>query len=223
MGIEAFSLKTGDLRPGISTTVYDESGNVVDLTGCAVNFAWQQQGGPSFTKAATILSPASNGQVVYNWATGDTTTAGKYLCEFQITDGSGNKSSYPHGVRIPLEITSMLPVSIPTGVTLLQDFYDPVRAFLGDFDTEEPLFKDRDILSVLRALVLSGQMPSPYALDATRTQITPAITRSHIFGRLVHRAVRALLLPDAHGQFVRTRQLSQRQETKGLCKNKFRF
>ena len=92
---ERITLKENDLVPSIIATIKDLNGDVVNLTPAAsVTFTMRDQ----YTgvikinaTAASFVAPQTSGQVKYDWAAGDTDTAGDYIAEFTVTWTAGSK------------------------------------------------------------------------------------------------------------------------------------
>jgi len=90
----------GELRPSIKATLKwnNPAKTVVDLTDCTAKFQLIERdtGIVIFSKTATILSPPSNGQVQYDWETGDTNVAkDEYKARFEITFSDTKIQSFP--------------------------------------------------------------------------------------------------------------------------------
>ena len=90
----------GELRPSIKTTLKwnDANGTIVDLTGCSAKLQLIERdtGIVILTKTATILSPPTNGQVQYDWETGETKVEkDKYKIRFEITFSDTKSQSFP--------------------------------------------------------------------------------------------------------------------------------
>jgi hypothetical protein len=118
----SFVIKAGDTSPALVVTLSNDSG-VVDLTGATVTFsmrrreetdreAWTENpdvfpspSGPLVVSSqpATVVSPPSNGQVQYGWASGDTATPGRYIGAFKVTIG-GKAATYPSVGFIDIKI-----------------------------------------------------------------------------------------------------------------------
>tara|TARA_R100000654_G_scaffold1381_2_gene5046 strand:+ start:20054 stop:20377 length:324 start_codon:yes stop_codon:yes gene_type:complete len=105
----AFNIKQNDTSPQIAATLKDGSGNARDITGASVRFHMRRIGAASasVTSDATILV-ASAGTVKYAWQTGDTSTAGSFQAEFQVTFADGGIETFPNDGSIAIDITPEL-------------------------------------------------------------------------------------------------------------------
>jgi len=87
----------GDLQPSVKTTL-KKDGIVVPLTGCTAKFQLVEvdTGIAVFSKTATVLTPPTNGQVQYDWVTGDTAQPNKkYKIRIEITFGDTTQQTFP--------------------------------------------------------------------------------------------------------------------------------
>lgn len=105
----AFNIKQNDTSPQIGAILKDGSGNPIDLTAASVRFHMKRIGAStaSVTADATIIN-ADAGSVKYAWSTGDTSTAGSFQAEFQVTYTGGGIETFPNDSSIAIEITPEL-------------------------------------------------------------------------------------------------------------------
>ena len=189
----------------VTDILRDESGIVVNLTGCAVKFIFQS-GSTSYTKSATITDAAA-GKVEYTFASGETDVAGKWESQWRVTftDTSVKTFPFPSGVNA-FEIVEALPSALPMDKTPVWFFRDPVRAFLGDFNSLK--YQNGSIDLVVRSLIRCGEV-SGFALTPDALSITPVIDNPRTFGLLVYKACRGFILPKAHSSSYRIRAISE--------------
>jgi hypothetical protein len=103
-------LKTHDTRPYLDCVLKDVSG-AINLTGAAVRFHMQDSDGNIVVnQSTTTASPkvsiedSTAGEVRYKWAAADTSTAGHFEAEWQITFGDGSKVSVPNDGHLSVVI-----------------------------------------------------------------------------------------------------------------------
>lgn len=102
-----FWIKQNDLRPNLSATLEDDSGNAIDLSSASsVDFHMQkfETGNVTVDSSATITD-AANGKVEYEWSSGDTDKVGTYQAEFEV-DWGNDKESFPNDGHLFIEITA---------------------------------------------------------------------------------------------------------------------
>lgn len=95
-------LKKGDRLPVVKATLKDVNG-AVDLTGTTVKFI-MRNGGVVKINAAAVIESAVAGTVKYEWALADVDTAGQFRAEFEVTDGTGKKLTFPNDRYLSVEI-----------------------------------------------------------------------------------------------------------------------
>ena len=102
MSLIEFCIKQNDTRPIIQATLTD----VTIDGGSTARFLMRLRGDKSSKVAATatISDNGPPGVVRYNWAAGDTDTAGIYEGEFEITFSDGKIETYPNGEYIRITI-----------------------------------------------------------------------------------------------------------------------
>lgn len=94
-----FYIKQNDTKPSITAQLLSD-GSAVDLTGATVKFHM----GSTIDAAATITD-AATGNVRYDWASGDTATAGTYNAEFEVTFSDGKIETFPNDEYLLIVIT----------------------------------------------------------------------------------------------------------------------
>lgn len=78
---------TGDTAPDLTGTVN------TDLTGATLQLHLKPAGGDVLTVTATTTD-ATNGAWSYTWAAGDLATAGRWVCELQVTYVDGRIQTF---------------------------------------------------------------------------------------------------------------------------------
>lgn len=92
--------------------------------------------------------------------------------------------------------------------TPLSEFYEPVRALLGDFNREVRRHEDSAIASVLRMLVRGGRLTG-YALAVDRLSISPEVLAPDAWITLAYRAAITFILPESGSYSYRMRAVSE--------------
>lgn len=87
----------GDFGHTVEEILKDAHGTVVDLTGANVAYILHAPGATSdkVSAAATVVLPATNGQVKYTFTSGNTDTPGDYIERFRVTFSGGSVQYYP--------------------------------------------------------------------------------------------------------------------------------
>tara|TARA_R110000772_G_C13235731_1_gene433187 strand:- start:187 stop:507 length:321 start_codon:yes stop_codon:yes gene_type:complete len=104
----SFTIKQNDTSPSISATLKDGSGAALDLSGAYVRFHLKGVDGSLKVDAAVLLTDAANGVIQYNWASGDTDTAGTYYAEFEATYSDDSIETFPNDGNLAIKIVKEL-------------------------------------------------------------------------------------------------------------------
>lgn len=99
MATQVVKVKQGDLFPPVQTTVKDETGAVVNLTGAAVQFSMRKARDPGtvpLSLVAGVVVDGVNGKIGYNWGAAETNYDGvAFEAEFRVTPQAGNPFRVP--------------------------------------------------------------------------------------------------------------------------------
>lgn len=107
---DLFIIKQNDRRESIKRTLKDSAVVAINLTGATVKFIMKATptGTAKVNAAAVVVGPAVDGVVQYNWAAGDTDTAGLFLAEFEVTFADATKHSFPNDGYIEVRVIAEL-------------------------------------------------------------------------------------------------------------------
>lgn len=96
--VNTFYRKVGDRLPPIEAILQGGDGDAVDLTGGGVKFLLRRRPGlAALIDAAAVIVDEASGSVRYDWSVGDATLPiGQYEAEFEFTDGTGRKATFPN-------------------------------------------------------------------------------------------------------------------------------
>lgn len=105
----AFYIKQNDTSPAIETILQSDDGSVIiDLTDCEINFHMtHSQRDVEITGACEILDE-DGGRVRYQWVTGDTSVAGWYRAEFEVTYSDAKIETFPNDGSIWVNVDGEL-------------------------------------------------------------------------------------------------------------------
>lgn len=107
---DLFFIKQNDRREALKRTLKDSAGAAINLTGATVKFIMKTTptGTAKVNSAAVIVGPAVDGVVQYNWAAGDTDTAGLFLGEFEVAFADATKQTFPNDGYIEVRVIAEL-------------------------------------------------------------------------------------------------------------------
>ena len=106
-------MRQNDTRPFLDVILKDRNG-AVDLTGETVRFVAQTSAGTvkwdrtSTGTAVVIQAAGTSGGVQYQWQDGDMDTPGVLLAEFETTNISTQRASYPNQGHIEINVSAEL-------------------------------------------------------------------------------------------------------------------
>lgn len=102
-------IKQNDTKPlEVTLTVNRKK---INLTGSTVRFSMKPAvvgAGPSVVRQLATIVDALNGDVLYPWTSVDTSVAGIYRAEFEVTDTAGKVETYPTEGYLDIEIVADL-------------------------------------------------------------------------------------------------------------------
>jgi hypothetical protein len=100
-----FEIKANSTYPPIRGQVVTANKEPLSLSGASVRFHMKDQADTIIVDAAaSIESPSTDGIVRYDWEAADTSLAGTYCGEFEITLSSGKVLSVPKSRNIEIII-----------------------------------------------------------------------------------------------------------------------
>jgi len=103
-----FTIKQSDTSPSIQAVLQDSNSTAINLTGATVNFRMKLLGGTALlNEEMTVVEPLT-GLVRYDWQDGDTSVAGTYFAEFEVTYSDLSVETFPNTGNIAIVITPEL-------------------------------------------------------------------------------------------------------------------
>jgi len=91
-----FYIKQNDSSPIIRAKLRGAGNAPLNLSAATVNFRMQKSSGENVVQGAAEIFDPSEGTVQYTWQSGDTSVAGVYLAEFEVTYADGKVESFPN-------------------------------------------------------------------------------------------------------------------------------
>ncbi len=91
-----FYIKQNDSSPIIRAKLRGAGNALLNLSAATVNFRMQKSSGENVIQGAAEIFDPSEGAVQYIWQSGDTSVAGVYLAEFEVTYADGKVESFPN-------------------------------------------------------------------------------------------------------------------------------
>ncbi len=107
------NMKVGDTGSPLSASLRTRSDDQpIDLTGASVKFKMVEVNDDDtittlVDASADIETPETAGLVTYNWATGNTDTAGNHKATFVVTFASGKIETFPPDDYIEINIQDL--------------------------------------------------------------------------------------------------------------------
>lgn len=81
--------------PTYQTTLTDQNGDPIDLTGATVSFIMYRRAGTEKVNRAATISDATNGVVQHTWQAADTDTAGVYRVKVKVVYSDSSIEYFP--------------------------------------------------------------------------------------------------------------------------------
>jgi hypothetical protein len=105
----AFTIKQGDTSPALVADLKTPDRQPANLVGATVRFHMRnkRRSGDIVDQPAAVTD-AANGQVRYDWQTGDTGTAGEFEVEFEATYADGTIETFPNKGYIDVTIPEQI-------------------------------------------------------------------------------------------------------------------
>ena len=104
----AFRIKQNDTSPSLQATLSDANLVPVDLTGSTVVLHMKSVDGTLILSESMTITDDEGGVVQYDWQTGDTSSAGTYYVEFEVTYADLAIETFPNTGSLALVISSEL-------------------------------------------------------------------------------------------------------------------
>ena len=101
-------LKRGDTRTAIKATLKNPTGIAVDLTNASVKFIMADPYGTVKINRTAEIQDAPTGIVWFVFEPPETSVAGTYQAEFEVTFGDGRIDTYPNDDYLNVGIISDL-------------------------------------------------------------------------------------------------------------------
>lgn len=103
------TIRQNDTSPAFTAQVTDQNGNPLNLTGATVTFVMRALSSSTVTtNAAMSITNPTAGEVLYNWSTSDTLTAGLYMVELHVLNSDSSTYTYPNTGYMSVEVEESL-------------------------------------------------------------------------------------------------------------------
>lgn len=107
--MSTFTIKKGDTSPSIVATLTDVDGTAINLTDSTVQFHMRNMSNNELiVDAAATITDDTGGIVTYDWLTADTSSAGVFSCEFEVTYSDAAIETFPNDEDIIVSIENEL-------------------------------------------------------------------------------------------------------------------
>jgi hypothetical protein len=103
-----FTIKQSDTSPSIQATLQDSNATPINLSGATVRLHMKLLGSSTvLEREVSVVTPFS-GIIRYDWQDGDTSVAGTYNAEFEVTYADLSVETFPNTGNIAIVITPEL-------------------------------------------------------------------------------------------------------------------
>jgi len=101
---------SGEKQPQLVYTFEDSDGNAIDLSGMTAKFSCREADGSAALYSAVIVGDPVLGQAGYTWTGTEWPTAGHYLAEFWVGNGTNRLASQllEFDVRMPVGVVPII-------------------------------------------------------------------------------------------------------------------
>lgn len=105
-----FTAKQGDRLPAITSQLYDDMNDPVDLTGATVTFRMRTVDDTTLVvdAAGEVADTPEEGRVRYWWDADDLAEAGLYLADWVVSFPDGRTQTYPGDRHLIIEVEASL-------------------------------------------------------------------------------------------------------------------
>lgn len=94
-------------------------------------------------------------------------------------------------------------------MTKISEFYEPVRAFLGDLHPRVRKYEDTRIAATVRSAIRCDRVPG-FTLTPDRLNITPAVSQPRDFARITYHTCLIFISPGLQDYSYATRAIKER-------------
>ena len=91
-----FYIKQNDTSPTIRATLKGSGGTTLNLSNSSVYFRMKRTSGDTLIEGSAEIFDPAEGVVEYSWVSGDTSIAGSYKAEFELTYSDGKVETFPN-------------------------------------------------------------------------------------------------------------------------------
>lgn len=117
--MDPFEITQNDRRPLFVVVLKDDFGeisesivNLTTATSAVFNMRAKDGGAVKVNRGSATISNAAGGEITYSWGTADTSLAGDFEAEVEVTWNDGKTETFPSGVNGTDDATGYWPVRI---------------------------------------------------------------------------------------------------------------